>query len=168
MGENDKKCCSGRPPPFSTVERPMRAHALRSRRSRSGPALQPVLLARAAGARSQAARGRDRAVALHREGRHRLLGAGAVPVLVDGEAHGRQFLGDRRLSRGAYPERPSLSAVAAAMAATRIVNAWADTILHGGIDPVDRLRYRARIVHEKDKAYFLDSREGRSGCRSSS
>ena len=89
-------------------------------------------------------------------------GQARVPVLVDG---GRKVSDSWAIAlylEETYPERPSLFGGPAAIAVTRFVNAWADTILHGGMIRLI-VSDIARIVHEKDRAYFRDSREGRFG-----
>ena len=89
-------------------------------------------------------------------------GQARVPVLVDG---GRTVSDSWAIAfylEETYPEQPSLFGGPAAIAVTRFVNAWADTILHGGMIRLI-VSDIARIVHDKDRAYFRDSREGRFG-----
>jgi glutathione S-transferase len=89
-------------------------------------------------------------------------GQGRVPVLVDGERTISDSWAIALYLEETYPERPSLFGAAAAISATRFVNAWADTVLQGGMIRLV-VSDIAGIVHEKDRAYFRDSREGRFG-----
>ena len=89
-------------------------------------------------------------------------GQARVPVLVDGGRTVSDSWAIALYLEETYPERPSLFGGPAAIAVTRFVNAWADTILHGGMIRLI-VSDIARIVHEKDRAYFRDSREGRFG-----
>jgi glutathione S-transferase len=85
-----------------------------------------------------------------------------VPVLVDGGRNVSDSWAIALHLEDSYPERPSLFGGPAAIAVTRFVNAWADTILQGGMIRLI-VSDIARIVHDKDRAYFRDSREGRFG-----
>jgi len=89
-------------------------------------------------------------------------GQGRVPVLVDGERTVSDSWAIALYLEEAYPDRPSLFGGPAAAAVTRFVNAWADTILN-----VDMVRLIvsdiAGVLHEKDRAYFRESREKRFG-----
>ena len=89
-------------------------------------------------------------------------GQARVPVLVDGGRTVSDSWAIALYLEETYPEQPSLFGGPAAIAVTRFVNAWADTILHGGMIRLI-VSDIARIVHEKDRAYFRDSREGRFG-----
>jgi glutathione S-transferase len=89
-------------------------------------------------------------------------GQGRVPVLVDGERTISDSWAIALYLEETYPERPSLFGAAAAISATRFINAWADTVLQGGMIRLV-VSDIAGIVHEKDRAYFRDSREGRFG-----
>ncbi len=89
-------------------------------------------------------------------------GQARVPVLVDGGRTVSDSWAIALYLEDTYPERPSLFGGPAAIAVTRFVNAWADTILHGGMIRLI-VSDIARIVHDKDRAYFRDSREGRFG-----
>jgi glutathione S-transferase len=89
-------------------------------------------------------------------------GQGRVPVLVDG---GRTVSDSWAIAlhlEEAYPDRPSLFGGPAAIAVTRFLNNWADTTLHGGMIRLI-VSDIAAIVHEKDRAYFHESRERRFG-----
>jgi len=87
-----------------------------------------------------------------------------VPVLVDGERTVTdswtiaEYLEDR------YPDRPSLFGGAGGRTVTRFVNAWADTAVNGGIIRVVLMDIFEHL-HEKDRAYFRESREKRFGKR---
>jgi glutathione S-transferase len=89
-------------------------------------------------------------------------GQARVPVLVDGGRAVSDSWAIALYLEDTYPERPSLFGGPAAIAVTRFVNAWADTILQGGMIRLI-VSDIARIVHDKDRAYFRDSREGRFG-----
>ena len=89
-------------------------------------------------------------------------GQGRVPVLVDGGRIVTDSWAIAAYLDEAYPDRPPLFGGPAAMAVTRFVNAWADTTLHGGMIRLI-VSDIAGIVHEKDRAYFRDSREKRFG-----
>jgi glutathione S-transferase len=89
-------------------------------------------------------------------------GQGRVPVLVDGERVVSDSWAIAAYLEEAYPDRPSLFGGPAAQAVARFINAFADTVLQ-----VAMIRLIvsdiARIVHEKDRAYFRESRENRFG-----
>jgi glutathione S-transferase len=89
-------------------------------------------------------------------------GQGRVPVLVDGERVVSDSWSIALYLEETYPERPSLFGGPAAVPVTRFLNNWADMALHGGM-----IRFIvsdiAGIVHEKDRAYFRESREQRFG-----
>ncbi len=89
-------------------------------------------------------------------------GQGRVPVLVDGDRVISDSWAIATYLEEAYPDRPSLFGSRAAMAITRFVNAWADTALHLGMTWLI-VSDIAKIVHEKDKGYFRESREKRLG-----
>ncbi|MGP0094000.1 MAG: glutathione S-transferase family protein [Xanthobacteraceae bacterium] len=89
-------------------------------------------------------------------------GQDRVPVLIDGERVVADSWAIATYLEEAYPDRPSLFGAPAAMAVTRFVNAWADTVLVPAIvrlTVVDILNH----LHEKDRAYFRQSREKRFG-----
>lgn len=87
-------------------------------------------------------------------------GQARVPVLVDGGRNVSDSWAIALYLEDAYPERPSLFGAPAAVAVTRFVNAWADTILQGGMIRLI-VSDIAGIVHEKDRTYFRESREKR-------
>jgi glutathione S-transferase len=91
-------------------------------------------------------------------------GQGRVPVLVDGERVVSDSWAIALYLEEAYPDRPTLFGGAGAIGVTRFVNNWADTILHGGMIRLIVSDIHA-IVHEKDRAYFRESREKRFGTR---
>lgn len=88
-------------------------------------------------------------------------GQGLVPVLEDG---GRLIHESWTIAlhlEERYPDRPSLFGGPAGVALTRFVNSWADAL----VPPIARViavDIHARI-HEKDKAYFRETRESRFG-----
>jgi len=91
-------------------------------------------------------------------------GQGKVPVLVDGKnvIADSQAIAD--YLETAYPNEASLFGDPPARALTLFIKAWAEEVLHPAI---------ARIVlpdifkklHEKDKAYFRESREAAWGMK---
>lgn len=89
-------------------------------------------------------------------------GQGLVPVLVDGDA----VVGDSWAIavhlEERHPDRPSLFGGPGGMAPIRFVNAWADTVLNPGIVRLILADVFA-VLHEKDKAYFRQTRERRFG-----
>jgi glutathione S-transferase len=89
-------------------------------------------------------------------------GQDRVPVLVDGERVVADSWAIATYLEEAYPDRPSLFGAPAAMAVTRFVNAWADTVL---VPAIVRLTVVDILNHllEKDRAYFRQSREKRFG-----
>ncbi len=91
-------------------------------------------------------------------------GQGLVPVLVDGErvVHDSWAIADYLETR--YPEAPSLFGGAAAQSVTRFVNEFSALVLGGGIARLI-VSDIALVIHEKDRAYFRESREKRFGMR---
>lgn len=89
-------------------------------------------------------------------------GQGRVPVLVDGERTVFDSWAIANYLEDAYPDRPSLFGGEAGRAVSRLVNAWADTALTGPIARLVLIDIFERI-HEKDRAYFRQSREQRFG-----
>jgi glutathione S-transferase len=89
-------------------------------------------------------------------------GQGRVPVLVDG---GHVLSDSWKIANyleDAYPECPSLFRGDGARAVTRFINAWADGVLVPGILRLVITDILAHL-HEKDRAYFRESREQRFG-----
>jgi glutathione S-transferase len=89
-------------------------------------------------------------------------GQDRVPVLTDGERVVSDSWAIALYLEETYPDRPSLFGGAGAVGVTRFVNNWADTTLHGGMIRLI-VSDIAAIVHEKDHAYFRESREKRFG-----
>lgn len=89
-------------------------------------------------------------------------GQGHVPVLVDGETVVFDSWAIADHLERAYPEAPSLFGGSAGQALTRFVNAFVDGVLNPVIGRMI-VADIARIVHEKDRAYFRASREQRFG-----
>jgi glutathione S-transferase len=89
-------------------------------------------------------------------------GQDKVPVLVDGSEVVSDSWAIAFHLEQTYPDRPSLFGGPAGKALSRFYVDWADTVLHGTL-----IRLLARDIHahlhEKDKAYFRDSRERRFG-----
>jgi glutathione S-transferase len=88
-------------------------------------------------------------------------GQGRVPVLVDGERTVFDSWAIANHLEDTYPERPSLFGGDGGRAVTRLVNTWADAL----VGPIARLVIMDIFdrVHEKDRAYFRQSREQRFG-----
>lgn len=89
-------------------------------------------------------------------------GQGAVPVLVDG---GHTVYDSWRIALyldEAYPQRPGIFEGAESRALTEFFGNWAFRALHPAMLKVVILDLFARL-HEKDKAYFRESREKRFG-----
>lgn len=89
-------------------------------------------------------------------------GQGRVPVLVDGDTVVFDSWTIANYLEDAYPDAPSLFEGAGGRAVTRVLNAWADTVLTGAIARVVVLDIFERL-DEKDRAYFRQSREQRFG-----
>jgi glutathione S-transferase len=89
-------------------------------------------------------------------------GADRVPVMLDGDRavpdswHIAEYLED------SFPDRPSLFGGRAGRGLARVISNWADLVLHP-------LVLRMKIgdvyaaIHERDRAYFRQSREARFG-----
>ncbi len=89
-------------------------------------------------------------------------GQGLVPVLVDGDATVTDSWAIAAYLEERYPDRPSLFGGPGGMAPTRFVNAWADTVLNPGLARLI-LADVFSVLHEKDRAYFRQTREARFG-----
>jgi glutathione S-transferase len=90
-------------------------------------------------------------------------GQGRVPVIDDG---GKVVHDSWKIAcylEEAYPDRPSLFGGAAARTATQFVNAWADSILLGGIARLIIADIFAHL-HDKDRDYFRATREKAFGA----
>jgi glutathione S-transferase len=86
-------------------------------------------------------------------------GQDRVPVIEDGDRVVSDSWAIANYLEDAYPERPSLFGGAAARAAARFINSWADTVQNGGsasFVAVDIVRH----LDPRDQDYFLES--GRS------
>ncbi len=90
-------------------------------------------------------------------------GQDRVPVLVDGERTIVDSWAIATYLEETYPDRPSLFGGAAGQAVTRFVNAWADRVLVRGIAPLI-VADIFTVLHEKDHAYFRESREKMFGA----
>jgi glutathione S-transferase len=90
-------------------------------------------------------------------------GQGRVPVLVDGDRVVFDSWAIATYLEDTYRDRPSLFGGAGGRAVTRFVNVWADTILVGGILRLVVTDILAHL-HEKDRAYFRETREKRLGA----
>jgi glutathione S-transferase len=85
-----------------------------------------------------------------------------VPVLFDGQTTISDSWAIANYLESTYSDRPSLFGGTDAQALTRFVNTWTDRVLHAAITPLiitDILGH----IHEKDRAYFRESREQRFG-----
>lgn len=89
-------------------------------------------------------------------------GQGRVPVLVDGDRVISDSWAIALYLEEAYPDRPSLFGGSAGIAPTRFINMWADTAFSPQITPLIVLDI-FRHLHEKDRAYFRETRETRFG-----
>ena len=90
-------------------------------------------------------------------------GQGRVPVLLDGDRVVFDSWTIATYLEDSYPDRPSLFRGVGGRAVTRFVNAWADTILIGGILRLVVTDIFAHL-HDKDRAYFRETREKRLGA----
>jgi glutathione S-transferase len=89
-------------------------------------------------------------------------GQGRVPVLVDGERVVSDSFAIALYLEETYPDRPSLFGGPGGVALSRFINTFADTVIHPWISRLivsDILE----VLHEKDRAYFRDSREAHFG-----
>jgi glutathione S-transferase len=89
-------------------------------------------------------------------------GQGRVPVLVDGDKTVADSWAIAVYLEDAYPERSSLFVGAGGQAPTRFVASWADRVLLPALAQLILIDVYAHL-HEKDKAYFRNSREKRFG-----
>jgi glutathione S-transferase len=89
-------------------------------------------------------------------------GQDRVPVLVDGSRTIPDSWAIATYLDEAYPDRPALFDGAAAHAATRFLNSWADLVFNQGIVPLVALDVY-RVIHPKDRDYFRTGREKRFG-----
>lgn len=89
-------------------------------------------------------------------------GQGRVPVIRDGEAVVSDSWAIASYLEEHYPDRPSLFGGPAGQAHARFINAWADSVLVGGIARLV-IRDIAEAIDPKDRDYFRASREPRFG-----
>ena len=89
-------------------------------------------------------------------------GQGLVPVLVDGGRTVHDSWNIALYLEEAYPQRPGLFEGAQSRALTEFFQQWVIRAIHGATLKVIVLDLFARL-HEKDKAYFRESREKRFG-----
>jgi glutathione S-transferase len=89
-------------------------------------------------------------------------GQGLVPVLVDGDRTINDSWNIALYLEEAYPQRPGLFEGAQSRALTEFFAQWASRAVHGTMLKVIVLDLFARL-HEKDKAYFRETREKRFG-----
>jgi len=90
-------------------------------------------------------------------------GQSRVPVLLDGGCVVFDSWTIATYLEDAYPDRPLLFCGKGGRAVTRFVNAWADAILVGAILRLVVTDIFAHL-HEKDRAYFRETREKRLGA----
>jgi len=89
-------------------------------------------------------------------------GQGFVPVLVDDDHVVHDSWNIAIYLEEAYPQRPALFEGGQSRALTEFFQHWAFRVLHSATLKVILLDLFARL-HEKDKAYFRESREKRFG-----
>ncbi len=89
-------------------------------------------------------------------------GQGRVPVIRDGERVTSDSWAIAEYLEDAYPDRPSLFGGAIGRAHARFINAWADSVINGGIARLI-VRDLLDVVAPQDVAYFRESREARFG-----
>jgi len=89
-------------------------------------------------------------------------GQGRVPVLMDGDTVVSDSWAIAEYLEDTYSHRPSLFGRAEARRVTRFINSWADTIVNAALVPILLTDIYAHL-HEKDRAYFRESREKRFG-----
>jgi glutathione S-transferase len=87
---------------------------------------------------------------------------GRVPVLVDGEKTVADSWVIANYLEDRYPDRKSLFGTMSGRAPTRFIASWADGALLPAIAQLILIDVYAHL-HEKDKAYFRESREKRVG-----
>jgi glutathione S-transferase len=91
-------------------------------------------------------------------------GQGRVPVLVDGDRVVSDSWAIATYLEETYSDRPSLFSGPAAQTVTRFVNSWADNVVVPGISRLVLADIYAHL-HEKDRAYFRETRENRFGMK---
>jgi len=88
-------------------------------------------------------------------------GQGRVPVIRDGETVVSDSWAIAEYLEAQYP-MPALFGGATAQAHARFINAWADTVLLGGIARLI-IRDIHGMIDDSDRAYFREAREARFG-----
>ena len=91
-------------------------------------------------------------------------GQDRVPVLIDGDNVISDSWAIATYLEKTYPARPSLFGCPAGLAVTQFVNSWADSIINTSIVRLVLTDIFAHL-HEKDRAYFRESREKRFGMK---
>ena len=89
-------------------------------------------------------------------------GQDRVPVIEDGNRVIADSWAIANYLEDAYPERPTLFGGAAARAAARFINSWADTVQNGGISTFV-VADIVRLLDPRDRDYFRQSRTKRFG-----
>jgi glutathione S-transferase len=89
-------------------------------------------------------------------------GQGRIPILVDGEKTVADSWAIANYLEDRYPERKSLFGGIGGRAPTRFIASWVDGALLPAIAQLILIDVFAHL-HEKDKAYFRESREKRVG-----
>lgn len=85
-----------------------------------------------------------------------------VPVLVDGEHSIHDSWAIAQYLEETFPDRPSLFGSPDAIPLTLFINSWADSALAPALSPI-LLPDIVNRIHEKDRAYFRETREKRFG-----
>jgi len=85
-----------------------------------------------------------------------------VPILRDGDTVVYDSWSIACYLEDTYPDRPSLFGCDVGRAATRFINVWVSTVLHGAVARLLLADIHA-IIDAKDKAYFRETREKRFG-----
>jgi glutathione S-transferase len=89
-------------------------------------------------------------------------GQGRVPVIRDGDTVVSDSWTIAGYLEDTYPDRPSLFGGPIGRAHARFINAWADSVMVGGIARLI-VRDLLDVVDPKDRTYFRESREARFG-----
>jgi glutathione S-transferase len=89
-------------------------------------------------------------------------GQGRVPVIRDGGTVVSDSWSIAEYLEDTYPDRPSLFGGNTGRAHARFINAWADSVMVGGIARLI-VRDLLDVVAPQDRTYFRDSREARFG-----
>jgi len=92
-------------------------------------------------------------------------GQGKVPVLVDGETVVADSQKIAEYLEVNYPNEASLFGDPPSRALTQFIRAWAEQVLHPAVARVVLPDIFFHRLHEKDKAYFRDTRERAWGMR---